>query len=52
MKPISRSNRTAAKIAIAVLLVSATCGLAFAGWLNDGARIVMTMAETGLAWCF
>ncbi|MEZ5812097.1 MAG: hypothetical protein R3D45_11860 [Rhizobiaceae bacterium] len=27
-------------------------GLAFAGWINDGAAIMMTLARSGLAWCF
>ncbi|MHB2264335.1 hypothetical protein [Aliihoeflea sp. PC F10.4] len=34
------------------VLVSGVTGLAFAGWLDNGARIFMAMAETGLAWCF
>lgn len=40
------------KIIAATMLLAAIGGLAFAGWLNNGAEIILTMAETGLAWCF
>jgi hypothetical protein len=39
-------------LAAGALALSAGTGLAFAGWLDSGARIFMAMAETGLAWCF
>lgn len=26
--------------------------LAFAGWLEHGSSIFLSMAETGLSWCF
>lgn len=39
-------------LAAGALALSAATGLAFAGWLDSGARIFMAMAETGLAWCF
>ncbi len=41
-----------ALLAAGAILASGATGLAFAGWLDNGARIFMTMAETGLAWCF
>lgn len=31
---------------------AAIVGLGFAGWLDSGARMFMTLAEAGLAWCF
>lgn len=34
-----------------IALAGAT-GMAFAGWVDNGARIFMVMAESGLAWCF
>lgn len=47
-------NRIATPLLLAAgaLVLSAVTGLAFAGWLDSGARIFMAMAETGMAWCF
>jgi hypothetical protein len=47
-------NRIATPLFLAAgaLALSAATGLAFAGWLDSGARIFMAMAETGMAWCF
>jgi hypothetical protein len=47
-------NRIATPLLLAAgaLALSAATGLAFAGWLDGGARIFMAMAETGMAWCF
>ncbi|WP_188130316.1 hypothetical protein [Neomesorhizobium albiziae] len=42
----------AVKIGLAVLAVAAATGVAFAAWVENGAAILMTMAETGLSWCF
>lgn len=39
-------------LAVGAVLLSGATGLAFAGWMDSGARIFMAMAETGLAWCF
>ena len=33
-------------------LLAAVTGFAFALWMEHGAGIFMTMAETGLSWCF
>ena len=41
-----------AKIAVALALLGAATGLAFAGWLDRGAGIFMALAESGLSWCF
>jgi hypothetical protein len=27
-------------------------GVAFSAWLGQGSAILLTMAESGLAWCF
>lgn len=35
----------------AALLVTLST-LAFAGWLEHGSSILLSMAETGLSWCF
>lgn len=42
----------AVKISLAVVAVAAATGVAFAAWVENGAGILMTMAETGLSWCF
>ena len=42
----------AAKVALAVVLVAAASGLAFAGWIEHGPGIFMATIEAGLAWCF
>ncbi|HVK92290.1 MAG TPA: hypothetical protein VM468_12960 [Mycoplana sp.] len=34
------------------VLLTVLSGLAFAGWLGHGSSILLTMAETGLSWCF
>jgi hypothetical protein len=40
------------KIGLAVIVVAAATGVAFAAWVENGAAILMAMAETGLSWCF
>jgi len=42
----------AAKVALGVLAFAAATGLAFAAWVENGGAILMTMAESGLSWCF
>ena len=42
----------AAKVALGVLAFGAATGLAFAAWVENGGAILMTMAESGLSWCF
>lgn len=44
--------KTLVVIAAASMPVAAAAGMAFAGWMNNGSRIIMTMAQTGLTWCF
>ena len=48
--PVSVSS--AARIALGAAAVAAVSGIAFAAWLDQGAKILMSMVETGLAWCF
>jgi hypothetical protein len=43
---------TVAGIALAAVLLAAATGLAFSAWLENGAAIFMTYAQTGLSWCF
>ena len=42
----------AVKIGFTVIALAAATGVAFAAWVENGAGILMTMAETGLSWCF
>ncbi len=42
----------AVKLALGVLALAAATGLAFAAWVENGSAILMTMAESGLSWCF
>ena len=39
-----------ALIALGLGIMAATA--AFAGWLEHGSAIFLSMAETGMAWCF
>ncbi len=43
--------RTAAALALGALALAAATGVAFAGWMNNGAGIFRAMIEAGLAWC-
>lgn len=38
---------------VAAVLAAAAgiLGLAFAGWLDHGASLFLSLAETGLSWC-
>ncbi|MBK8457113.1 MAG: hypothetical protein IPL47_08420 [Phyllobacteriaceae bacterium] len=45
------SPRTILVLAAAAM-AAALIGLGLAGWLDSGARMFMTLAEAGLAWCF
>lgn len=47
-------NPSIRQLAIAIAAVTAAAaftGAAFAGWMNHGADILVTMAASGLAWC-
>ena len=49
-RPVSVSS--AARILLGATLFAALSGIAFAAWLDHGAAIFMSLAETGLSWCF
>ncbi len=40
------------RIALLVAALAAATGVAFASWLDHGARIFLATVESGLAWCF
>lgn len=40
------------KIALGAALFAAATGAAFAAWIDNGDDMLMSMFETGLAWCF
>ncbi len=46
------ARHTPLLLSAAALAVAALTGLAFAGWMENGAEILMTYAEAGLSWCF
>lgn len=39
-------------VAALTLCAGAVAGVAFADWMEHGSSILMTMAESGLSWCF
>ena len=41
-----------ARAAIAALVVGGLTGAAFAGWVENGSAMLMSLAASGLAWCF
>lgn len=52
MKALLTPTLPAARIALVVLALAAATGVAFAAWLDHGAGIVHSLAESGLFWCF
>ena len=46
------SLATLAKAGLALVAFAAVSGAAFAAWIDNGADIVLSMASSGLAWCF
>ena len=50
MNPMSPIYIRVVPLAFAVLLAAGT-GVGVAMWLDKGARLYQTLAETGLAWC-
>ena len=52
---IDKSHQTKSSFALAVataLLVVALVGAAFAGWLEQGPVLLLTLGQNALAWCF
>ncbi len=41
-----------ARIGLAAVALAAATGLALAAWVENGPAILLSMAETGLSWCF
>ncbi|MDX3925096.1 MAG: hypothetical protein QHC90_04705 [Shinella sp.] len=37
---------------VATGIVAALAAAAFSGWISHGPAILLTMAESGLSWCF
>jgi hypothetical protein len=53
--PMNQMTRRLPTIAVAALAAAASAALAataFAGWLDHGSAIFLSMAESGMAWCF
>jgi hypothetical protein len=54
--PVMFANRLPLRSGLALVaglaLLAALFGLAFAGWVGNGSSILLSMAETGLSWCF
>lgn len=46
------SPATLVKAALAATVFAVATGAAFAAWIDKGADIFVSMAATGLAWCF
>lgn len=44
--------RSGVTVTLALALLAGLFSLAFAGWVDHGSSILLTMAETGLSWCF
>ncbi len=41
-----------ARFGLAAAVLAAATGGAFAAWVENGPAILMSMAQTGLSWCF
>ena len=52
MQVAPAQTRRTAGFVLAAAGAAALLGLGLAGWLDDGARMFMTLAEAGLSWCF
>ncbi len=46
------SLRSTLAVALAATLATGILAIAFAGWIGHGSSILLSMAESGLAWCF
>jgi hypothetical protein len=45
-------SRHALALALAAVALSAATGLAFAAWMDHGAEMFVSLAASGLSWCF
>lgn len=39
-------------LTVAAMLMAAGTGVVFAGWLRHGPEIMLSLAQSGLGWCF
>jgi len=46
------SFRLAIRSSAALVVIAAAFGAVFAMWIENGPRIFLTYAQSGLAWCF
>ena len=46
------STRLAVRTGLALFALAAVTGAAFAMWVESGPRMLLTLAESGLSWCF
>ncbi|MFH1796676.1 MAG: hypothetical protein ABIK36_18915 [Pseudomonadota bacterium] len=40
------------RAAIAAVAIGAFSGVAFAAWIENGSAMLMSLAASGLSWCF
>lgn len=53
MKPVQQKHvRNWPAIALVTLGFAFASGLVFAGWFNHGNKILWTMLQSSIAWCF
>ena len=46
------SAKTALVLCAGTIALAAATGIAFAGWLGQGGDMLVSLAASGLAWCF
>jgi hypothetical protein len=53
MARFSRSGKAfLVRAAIAAVAIGALSGVAFAAWIENGSVMLMSLAASGLSWCF
>lgn len=52
MEKIARRHAALPAALIALGLCAAVAYVAFTGWMEHGASIFLSLAESGMAWCF
>ena len=45
-------HRFALPLALSLAALAVATGAAFGAWVDNGAAIFLTLAQTGLSWCF
>lgn len=54
-QPMNATRRSAARMAVLgglTAVLAAMSGMAFAGWLGQGGDMLVSLAASGLSWCF